>query len=216
MLIAALTHTMRGNYANCWGKVRPQSACVHHYLESVGCLFFYPFRNRRSTRHGSFLKSNKPQQKKKNNTTPTFLTLTTRQNEILASSLTAHQHAVVVVSSRACLWQLAPHNLSGSLVLVSSEYLWMLLSGHIPLSGRLPGMGLPILSPCSRLCLGALHFIQLQCVFRRAWLPPALPVLWRKMRSKKQHGRKRVVSSEVKKIYTGERWVAFSRLQSLN
>lgn len=36
-------------------------------------------------------------------------------------------------------------------LLSSSEYLWMLLSGHTPLSARQPGMGFPVLSPCSRL-----------------------------------------------------------------
>lgn len=60
-------------------------------------------------------------------------------------------------------------------------------------------MGLPILSPCSRLCLEALHFMQLQSVFHRAWLPPVLPMLWRKMKGKKQYEGKRVASSEVKK-----------------
>lgn len=65
-----------------WGLNQPA------YITSWGQwdVCFYPFRKRRSAKHGSYLKSNKPQQKQ-NNVAPIFLTLPTWQNEILASSL---------------------------------------------------------------------------------------------------------------------------------
>lgn len=42
----------------------------------------------------------------------------------------------------------------------------------------------------AHVCLGALHFNQLQSVFYRGRLPPVLPVLWRKMRGKKKNKKK--------------------------
>lgn len=96
------------------------------------------------------------------------------------------------------LTAIAPHTSPGQPHFASSEYLWMLLGVHIPLSGRLPGMGLPILSPCSRLSGGlALHPIAV-CILPCLAATSVLPVLWRKMRGKKQHGLQ-VASSQVKK-----------------
>lgn len=103
------------------------------------------------------------------------------------------------------------HAILGQPRFASSEYLWMLLSGHIPLTGRLPGMGLPVLSPCSRPSGSfALHPTAV-CISPRL-LPSVLLVLWRKMR-----GKELVVSRQVlKKIYTRQRLMFFSRVQSLN
>lgn len=73
-----------------------------------------------------------------------------------------HTNAAMVASlfflAHAPLTAIAPHTSPGQPHFASSEYLWMLLGVHIPLSGRLPGMGLQILSP--RSCLSgipALH-----------------------------------------------------------
>lgn len=66
--------------------------------------------------------------------------------------------AALFFLSHAPLTAIAPHTSPGQPHFTSSEYLWMLFGVHIPLWGRLPGMGLPILSP--RSCLSgipALH-----------------------------------------------------------
>lgn len=83
--------------------------------------------------------------------TAASLTPATWQNEMLASPKTAYQHSgpVLVSSLHMPLTAIAPHTSPGQPHFASSEYLWMLLGVHIPLSGRLPGMGLQILSPCS-------------------------------------------------------------------
>lgn len=76
----------------------------------------------------------------------------------LAQTAYQHRGPVLVSSLHMPLTAIAPHSSPGQPHFASSEYLWMLLGVHIPLSGRLPGMGLQILSPCS--CLSgslALH-----------------------------------------------------------
>lgn len=119
------------------------------FLEPAGSLFLPSHQKRRSAWHSSFLKANKSLQKP-NNTSPTFLTLATRRGDpgLLPCSTAAQQCCCCCFSLCMLLTACATQSF-GQPHFTSFEYLWMLLSGHIPLSGRLPGMGLPILSPCT-------------------------------------------------------------------
>ena len=149
-----------------------RGAHKNHFLEPVKCLFYW-FWQWRPAGRGSYSKPN-------NNTDPTFLTLTTYQNEILASPIPNMSHTI----SRAALF-------------ASSEYFWMLLSGHIPLSGRLPGTGLPILSPFSRLPWD-LHFIQQQPGFFFLTVPAATSVAGVMEKNEKQKKKKNSAREEVR------------------
>lgn len=94
-IVASHCHVNCGSDTYCGGKLQHMPIVEVKwglnqpaYITSWGQwdVCFYPFRKRRSAKHGSYLKSNKPQQKQ-NNVAPIFLTLPTWQNEILASSL---------------------------------------------------------------------------------------------------------------------------------
>lgn len=166
-------------YASCWGEARPQSARIHHFSESVGCLF-YPVRKRRYAQHGSYLKSNKAQQNEQCHPRIPDSNYMAERNP--APFPAAHQRSnAAVVSSCACRWQLAPHNLLGSLISPHLNIYECCWTATFHYQGDCLAWGSQSFHP-ARVCLGALHFIQLQSVFHRAWLPPVLLVLLRKMR----------------------------------
>lgn len=175
---------------------------------------FYPFRKRRSAQHGSYLKSNKPQQKSSIPPPHSWPSLHGRMRSWPLPYSTPTQQYCCCFFLRMPLTACATQSL-GQPHFPSSEYLWMLLSGHIPLSERLPGMGLPILSPCSSPSGSlALHPIAV-CISPCLAATSDAGVMEKNERQKTAWG-KRAASSQVRKIYTGERWMPFSRLQSLN
>lgn len=178
---------------------------------------FYPFRKRRSAQHGSYLKSNKPQQKRTIPPPHSWVSLHGRTKSWPLPYSTPTQQCCCCSFMRMLLTACATQSL-GQPHFASSEYLWMLLSGHIPLSGRLPGMGLQILSPSSRLSGSlALHPIAV-CISPCLAAISVATVMEKNERHKTVWGGGRGwwEQSSQKKSITGERWMAFSRLQSLN
>lgn len=176
---------------------------------------FYPFI-KRSARRDSYLKPNKPRQKRTMPPTHSRLLLHDRMRASPPPCSTPTHQCGCCSFLGMPLTAWATQSL-GQPHFASSEYLWMLLGGHIPLSGRLPGMGLPILSPCSRLSGSlTLHPIVV-CISPCLAATSAAGVMEKNERQKTVWG-KRAASSQVKKkkIYAGGRWMAFSRLQSLN
>lgn len=81
----------------------------------------------------------------------------------------------------------------------------MLLGGHIPLWGRLAGMGLPILSPCSRLSESlALHPIAV-CISPCRAATSIVGVMEKNEKAKQHRGGGLHTLESGKKIYTGGR-----------
>lgn len=102
-----------------------------------------------------------------------FLTITYFQkNNPTSAFLTSDSRIQTQLCLRRCSARASDSlhpTISRAASFASSEYLWKLLS-HIPLSGRVAGMGLPILSRCSRLpgscalCPIAVYFAHATCV----------------------------------------------------
>lgn len=177
---------------------------------------FYPFRKRRSAQQGSYLNSNKPQQKRTMPTPHSWLWLHGRMRSVplplqhtntamllllflLAHATDSLRHTISWAASFRLIWIFMnvvrrPHSIIGEIAWHGAPNPFTLLTS--------------VWEPCTS--------SNCSLYFHRAWLPPALPVLWRKMRGKKQYGGRGWQAVKSKKIYTGERWMAFSRLQSLN
>lgn len=102
---------------------------------------------------------------------------------LLHDRIRSHQHSNVMVVTRCtCRWQLLRHRL----LLDSLIWIFMnVVSRPHSIIGEIAWHGAPNPFAFAHVCLGALHFNQLQSVFYRGRLPPVLPVLWRKMRGKK-------------------------------
>lgn len=114
----------------------------------------------------------------------------------------------------------ATHASPGQPHFASSEYLWMLFGVHIPLWGRLPGMGRPILSP--RSCLSRDPCTSSNCSLystmpgrhRRSWC------YGEKLRGPKTAQGLSEARSQVRKDRInaggGRRWMAFLKVTSQN
>lgn len=178
----------------------------HHFLEPAGCLFF-PHSEKGDQLHT----------KQKRPVHP-WLLLHDRMRPLPLPNSIPTQQCCRCFFLHMPLAAIAPHTSPGQPHFASSEYLWMLLGVHIPLSGRSPGMGLPILSPCSRLSGGlALHPIAV-CILPCLAATSVASVMEKNKRQKTAWAASGKQSSKKKKkkINAEERWMAFSRLQSLN
>lgn len=179
MVIVALTHTLRGNCSVCqllrWSEA---SICPHTSLLGVSGLFVLPSQKDEICSTWFIFKIK--QSSTKRTISPPHSDYMAERNP--APFPAAHQRSnAAVVSSCACRWQLAPHNLLGSLISPHLNIYECCWTATFHYQGDCLAWGSQSFHP-AHVCLGALHFIQLQSVFHRAWLPPVLLVLLRKMR----------------------------------
>lgn len=197
MVIVDLTHTLRGNCSVCqllrWSKA---SICPHTSLLGVSGLFVLPSQKEEICSTWFIFKIKQSSTKRTMSPPHSWLWLHGRKKSCPLPCSTPAQQCCCCFFLRMPLTACTTQSL-GQPHFASSEYLWMLLNGHIPLSGRLPGMGLPILSPCSRLSGSlALHPIAV-CISPCLAATSVAGVIEKNERLKTVWG-KRVENSQVK------------------
>lgn len=178
MVIVALTHTLRGNCSVCqllrWSKA---SICPHTSLLGVSGLFVLPSQKEEICSTWFIFKIKQSSTKRTISPPHSWLWLHGRKKSCPLPCSTPAQQCCCCFFLRMPLTACTTQSL-GQPHLNIYECCW---TATFHYQGDCLAWGSQSFHP-ARVCLGALHFIQLQSVFHRAWLPPVLLVLLRKMR----------------------------------